>query len=196
MKKINNPPNCEVVLKGLSFIVKSGVFLPEPTQTYSTLIYFDNLPDVAGKIVADIGCGCGAIGIYCLLKKAKKVVASDVLEVALENTKENAIKFNVEDKIKIVKSNLFENIKEKFDYIFANLPISSESWGIDTQVLLKKFLSDCTSHLKKNGKVYFVWISSHDTESVRRYLVDEKFNFKEIKASKLNRVYSLFEVSF
>ena len=115
-------------VKGADLIVLSGVFSPELDNTYSTTILMDNLPNVKNKSVIDMGCGTGIIGIYCALNGASKVIAADNNERAVENTKKNVIMNNVEQTVKVIKSDLFDNVDGSFDFIFGNMPINDEAW--------------------------------------------------------------------
>ncbi len=75
--------------------------------------------------ILDIGTGSGCIPIT--LKKyfpRNNLNALDISQDALEVAKSNAITNNVE--IKFIKSNIFENVKEKFDCIISNPPYIKE----------------------------------------------------------------------
>jgi ribosomal protein L11 methyltransferase len=56
---------------------------------------------VEGKIVADIGCGSGVLGIFALLLGAHRVFAIDIDPAALEHARENANINHVEDRLMI-----------------------------------------------------------------------------------------------
>lgn len=182
-------------IKGVKLKVNVGVFDPDPKITYSSSFILNNLPDVNGKEILDMGCGTGIIGVCCALNKAKNVLAVDIDEKAVENTKEN-ISLNKVSNIEVIKSNLFEKVKGKFDYILANLPISNKHWdlGMSTQDMLDLFLSKAKPYLKEGGKIYFVWISDHDVGGVIKLLKDRELRYKEKIEEKLNRMWYLFEV--
>ena len=188
----------EISIKGISLVVKKGVFNPNPISTNSTLMILNNLPNVKNKKILDVGCGTGIIGIFCALNGAEKVVCVDVDKNSLENTKENIIRNKVEEIVEITKSDLFNNVEGKFDYIFGNLPINDKSWDLDisTVDLMKKFLSNCSKYLEKEGKVYFTWNSSGNLKAIKDYLVKENYGFKESVEDKLGEQWYLFEVQF
>ena len=187
-------PNHEIILKGIKLIIRKSVFSP----TNSTRFVLDNMPNLEQKEILDVGCGSGILGIYCALNGAKKIVAVDTNKNALENTKENIKRNKCKDIFTIIKSNLFENVTGTFDFIFGNLPVSNESWELETstQDLLKRFLSECPKYLKKEGKVYFTWSSDADIESIKSYLLENKYNV-EVKTKKTEkRIWYLFEIRF
>lgn len=101
--------------------------------------------------ILDLGCGYGPIGVtVAKLLENSKVCMSDVNERALELSKMNAKENKVEDRIKIINSESFENIKESFDMILTNPPIRA---GKD---VVFSFYEGAYDHLKEGGKLYVV----------------------------------------
>ena len=89
-------------------------YLTEKTINYSKK-HFQN------KIkILDIGTGSGAIAIALKKHLNSNVTASDISLDALKLAKENAKQNNVE--ITFIHSNIFENIKGKYDVIISNPP--------------------------------------------------------------------------
>lgn len=66
-----------VVVGGLEFFVDKDVFSPDPELTHSTLHLINNLPNLNGKRVLDMGTGTGALAIFAAKGGAKQVVAVD-----------------------------------------------------------------------------------------------------------------------
>ena len=135
---------------GLNFEVNENVLIPQPDTEVlvENAIKFvldynknNNLKeshkteqDATLKIL-DLCTGSGAIAIS--LKKYLpnvQVFASDISEEALEVAKINSKKNDVQ--IEFIKSNMFENIKEKFDIIVSNPPYikSNEILKLSKQV--------------------------------------------------------------
>jgi 16S rRNA G1207 methylase RsmC len=85
------------------------------------------------------------------------VVFSDINEKALENTRDNLRNNGINKNISVVYSDLFENIPQKFDCIFANLPISNDVFklGEKTENIALRFLNESKKHANSNGKIYF-----------------------------------------
>ena len=98
-------------------------YLIEKTINYAKK-YFSN------KInILDIGTGSGAIAIALKKHLNSNVTASDISLDALKLAKENAKQNNVE--ITFIHSNIFENIKGKFDVIISNPPYIAYDEKID-----------------------------------------------------------------
>ena len=75
--------------------------------------------DFTKKDILDMGCGTSVLAIYAKMKGAKDVLAIDIDEWSVENSKENAERNNVELRIELGTA---ENLgKEKFDIILANI---------------------------------------------------------------------------
>ena len=191
-------PDYEINIKNMNLMIKDGVFTPDPKITNSALIIINNLPKVKDLDVLDVGCGTGIIGIYCALKGAKNVLAVDNSDKALENTRINLKKNNLKDRVKVVKSNLFENVNGKFDYIFANLPILDEVWDLDvsTTNTVQKYILECKDYVKKGGKVYFTWASFSDITPLRELCSKLDYSYKEISENKSGITWYLIELSF
>ncbi|NLB32403.1 MAG: class I SAM-dependent methyltransferase [Tissierellia bacterium] len=106
--------------------------------------------DFAGNIL-DLGCGYGPLGVIAAkLLKESLVTMCDVNERALELSKMNAKENKVDDRIKIIASSAFENIKDNYDIIMTNPPIRA---GKD---LIFSFYEGAYKHLNKGGKLYVV----------------------------------------
>ncbi|KFC21563.1 50S ribosomal protein L11 methyltransferase [Chryseobacterium sp. FH1] len=75
--------------------------------------------DLADKKVLDMGCGTSVLAIFAKQKGAGRTVAIDIDEWSVENSKENAVRNNVELDIELGTA---DNLgKEKFEIILANI---------------------------------------------------------------------------
>lgn len=106
---------------GLNFYVDENVLIPQP----DTEILVQEVIELAKKFtkkpkIVDICTGSGAIAISVAKNIEADIVASDISENALEIAKQNALENDVN--IKFLQSDMFENIKEKFDIIISNPP--------------------------------------------------------------------------
>jgi len=186
------------LLKGVKLTINKGVFSPNPGKTNSTLMLLNNMPDVKGKDILDMGCGSGVIGIFCALNGAMHVVAADVDKRAVENAKENATIKVRGFKPCASQSDLFKNIKGRFDFVFGNLPIVDSEWdlGVSTIVLLKKFVSGCRQHIRKDGQAFFTWNSESDVSDVISFLLEGKYTFTQVAEKRNGITWYLFKIYF
>ncbi len=86
--------------------------------------------------ILELGTGSGCIAITLLLKLPNSAaIATDISLDALDIAKNNALKHKIDDRIKIIHSDWFENIKEeKFDFIVSNPPYISQAEIADMAV--------------------------------------------------------------
>ncbi len=125
--------------------------------------------------VLDIFSGSGCIGI-AVLKNIRnvKVVFAESEKKFLKQIEINADLNEIDKKrYKIIQSDIFRNVKGKYDYIFANPPYIAKTkknlvqksvlnfepkvalfGGNDGFLYIKKFLKGARDHLNKGGKIY------------------------------------------
>ncbi len=157
----------------LEFYHDDDAFLP---STISKLIV--DVPNVKDAKVLDVGCGIGSLSIFFKKKGAAEVTALDVVDKHIELVKKNAKKHNVE--IKALKSNLYENVKEKYDIIFCdvsgipsticdftdwypnNIPKADETGNN----LVLKSIEGAKKYLKRGGKFYVLSSTLSDQNQV------------------------------
>ena len=131
------------------------------------------------KKVLDMGTGSGILAREAS-KYAKYVAASDINEECLKNLKN----------IKTIHSDLFENIKEKFDLIIFNPPYLprdkredeesslTTTGGTRGYEVLERFLDELKLHLNKDGKALIVFSSLTNKRKIDSIINRNKFNFK------------------
>jgi len=188
----------ELSINGTKLLVKDGVFTPDSTITHSTTQLLKNLPNVQNNLVLDLGCGTGIIGISCLKKGAKRVVFSDNSKLAIDNTLLNLKNNKLEASAKVIQSDLFNNITETFDFIFANLPILDEVWDLKdkTQNITANFLKNCSKFVKPSGKVFLAWASFSDITPIKQCLATLGYDYDIIEETTLGYTWYWFVISF
>lgn len=129
--------------------------------------------DLNGKKILDLGCGLGVVTIFLSkIFNNADFVLSDITLIATKLSEENLKKNNCRD-FKVLKSDLFEKIDEKFDFIITNPPIRAG------KQLLLKLIDESKNYLRENGKLILVIRKSHGEESIKKYM-KIKFNNVEI----------------
>lgn len=151
----------EHVLK--NFVVYPNVLRPEMNAaTFFARFLFFNNGMYLGKTCLDMGCGSGIDGVVMGLYGAKRVVFSDISEEAVENTKDNIFKFKLTKKSKVLRGDLFEKVRSRFDLIVFNHPFFGENpyKGIlaahavmESGLLIQRFLKEAKRYLAPGGKI-------------------------------------------
>lgn len=77
--------------------------------------------DLNGRNVLDAGTGTGALAIIAALRGARRIVAFDNNEWAVENTRENLALNGVADRVETILGELDDVGDSRFDVILANL---------------------------------------------------------------------------
>lgn len=120
---------------GYTFFVNKNVLCPRP----ETELLVEECLKFAkhGDKILDLCTGSGCIAISIKKNIDAEVFASDVSEKALYVAKKNAKNLGAE--IKFVKSDMFENLRQKFDIIVSNPPYIPTKEIEDLDVEVKNF---------------------------------------------------------
>lgn len=122
---------------GRTFKVIEGVLIPRQDTEISVEKILNIIENNQINNMLEIGCGTGIVSISVDLESSVDVTAVDISEKAIENTRINKEKLN--SKIKIINSDLFSNINEKFDLIYSNPPYIKSSEIENLQVEVKDY---------------------------------------------------------
>ena len=130
-RKTRRHGTTNVQIDDLQLQVHNQVFNPDPFETWSTRLILDNLPNITGKRVLDLGTGTGVLALACARKGAAFVLGIDVAPNAVRNANENCTSLGLQRVARFLKGNLFDfeeayQFREeaaRFDLILANLPI-------------------------------------------------------------------------
>jgi len=113
---------------GLDFRVTPDVLIPRPETELLVETAIGRFKNIGNFRFLELGVGSGCITI-AILKNLPNATAFgvDISEAALGVTKQNAEKLQVVNRLKLVRSNLFENVtSENFDLIVSNPPYIPE----------------------------------------------------------------------
>lgn len=169
---------------GRRYVVHPDVF--PPTHFQSTGIFTQHLPYPLDGAFLEIGCGAGVTAVTAALSGCRSVVASDISEAAVQNTRANAVLHGVEDIVSTRHGDLFDILKadEQFDMIFwnSNFVFVPEDYVFDRAILRafcdagyvahRRFLREAPVHLAPGGRV-LMGFSSQGDESVLTALLAE-----------------------
>lgn len=177
----------EIEENQLTFTTDNGVFSKNHVDIATSFLMKTIYKELQGDVL-DVGCGYGVIGIIAAKNQnVKTVTMLDVNHRALELAKRNSVRNKVDKKIKIVESDGFENINEKYDVIITNPPIRAG------KSVIYKMYEDAKEHLKDAGVLYLVINKKHGAPSTITFLntlfekcevMDRKTGFNVIKCQK------------
>ncbi len=173
----------ETVIMGLPILVLPGVW--SPAYDWSSLFYIENMPDSRGLDFLEIGCGTGVISVFSARSGAKNVVAVDVNPEAVINTQLNFKRFGIENG-EVFQSNVFSNVRGKFDLIAWNAPYHGsrpadmlERGCTDERYQdIRVFFQEVRTYLKPGGKIVFGCSESGDIPLIEALIADNGFRIK------------------
>jgi len=178
---------------GCKIKVNPDVLIPRP----ETELIVEKVLQEDFSSILEIGTGSGAIAI-ALAKQMKnvKIKATDISEEALNTARQNAELNNVS--INFVQSDIFENIKNKYDIIVSNPPyiskkeynnLAPEIKDYEPEISLlaeeeglfyyKKILANAKDYLTDIGKIYFE-IGYDQAKRVKKFALENGFSKVEV----------------
>ena len=139
-KRATNYP-IEYITKRASFYgevfnVQDGVLIPRPETEILVEKAEAILKNINNPKVIEIGTGSGIISVMlAVLIKDIEIIAVDINDKAIALAKSNAKKYNVEDKITFIKSDLFDSVPDiKFDMVVSNPPYIADNYKLPSNV--------------------------------------------------------------
>lgn len=144
-EKILVKPSWEEVNENGKIVIEIDPKMAFGTGTHETtslcMEYVEN-EDFTGKKILDIGAGTGILSILASKLGAEKVDACDIDQVAVDNALDN-IKINNTPNIDVFTSDLFSNVNDKYDVIFANILAE----------IIVRMLEDVENYLNPDGRL-------------------------------------------
>jgi release factor glutamine methyltransferase len=156
---------------GFVFAVDKRAMVPRPETEQLVELLQSRIQNQESRIL-DVGTGSGVIALSLAAKFPQaQVTAVDISEEALALARENAARLKVSDRVEFVKSNLFENLNERFELVIANFPYISmkDRQSLAPEVLhdpeialfggergdelIRRLIQEATPHLRPNGLI-------------------------------------------
>jgi len=112
---------------GHTFAIDKRAMVPRPETEELVELLLAEISGQKSEIrILDVGTGSGVIGLSLAVKFPQaNVCAIDISEDALSLARENAAQLRLTERVRFQKSDLLENVSERFDLIVANLPYIS-----------------------------------------------------------------------
>jgi len=176
---------------GFDIVLHEGVYMPREDSHLTVKTLKGKIPKDAK--VLDVGSGSGILAMFAA-KSAKEVVAVDINPAAVECTKENAEKNEIEN-LKVLESDLFQNVEGKYDIIIFNAPylpvedegMEAKAWsgGPTGRRQIERFMGQVSPHLTDKGKIYLVISSLTGLQATRELIQNHAFTSKVLTQEKL-----------
>jgi len=120
----------------ISLEVEEGVLIPRP----ETEILIDLVAQIIEreniKHIAEIGVGSGAISVVLARKFPElKVVATDICDTPIKVARKNIEKFGLQDRVKVRKSNILDEVSETLELVVSNPPYIAEDFILESNVV-------------------------------------------------------------
>jgi|SRR3989344_114368 len=155
-----------------------------------TIYILENKELFRNKEILDMGTGSGVQAVALSLSGAKFVTATDISDCAIKSINENIKSFNIKN-VRVIKSNLFQNLKgKKFDIMVFNHPFVSgdpkdhveEVYTIKEETI-NNFFKEAKNHLKKDGLIImpFSYLGDHDPKKYSKkhgYMIEKELSFE------------------
>ena len=175
--------------KNLVLDVPESVYYPrEDSLLLAKIIEKEGLKN---KKTLDMGSGSGFLAIL-MAQQGADATASDINEDAVKAVKMNIKNNNI--KLKVISSDLFKNIEEKFDIIVFNPPYLPEKTlhrnkqfygGRTGREVIDKFIKNSSNHLKKEGRIFIVFSSITGEKEVIEIFHSYGFTSKTVARQKV-----------
>lgn len=160
----------------------------EPRE--DSLMLADYIENYARGSVLDIGTGSGILANTA----AKNPKVSIVVGVDINKRAIDYCRINIRNKkVKFIYSNLFSNVKGKYDLIVFNPPYLPRDkddikdkaiiGGKQGYEILAKFLNSVGKYLNKNGRILIVFSSLTGKDRVDETIRKNKMTFKLLERS-------------
>lgn len=175
---------------GRTFKVIEGVLIPRQDTEISVEKLLNIIENNPINNMLEIGCGSGIVGISIDLETKVDVTSVDISDKAIENTTINRDMLN--SNIKILKSDLFSNVTEKFDLIYSNPPYIKSRDIEKLQVEVKNYEPRLALDGGEDGLFFYRSI----IKTCPKFLNSKGFLVFEIGYDEAEDIYNLMKDNF
>lgn len=174
---------------GRDFFVKEGVLIPRPDTEILVERVLERLDSKESISGIEIGCGSGAISITLLLEKINlSMIATDIESIPIEVTSRNASLYQVNTRLDLIKTSLFEEILyQKVDFIVSNPPYISRDDIGELMRDVVEYEPETALFAEENGLYFYRKI----LEDGVKYLKEDGFFAFEIGCNQADEVTEL-----
>lgn len=137
----------------------------------------------------DIGTGSGILAYEAnKLVNVKSIMAIDIDKESIDYTEK---KYN----IKVIKSDMFEKVKGKFDTIIINPPYLPKDKDLEDKTIfggekgfeyIEKFLGNAKKYLAKDGIILLLFSSLTNKEKIKQIIRNNNLKYEQVEYLKLD----------
>ncbi|ACN99316.1 protein-(glutamine-N5) methyltransferase, release factor-specific [Sulfurihydrogenibium azorense Az-Fu1] len=179
---------------GLEFYIEEGVLIPRPETEVLVEKVLHQLENLKNPLGLEVGVGSGCISVSLLYnKKDLKMYALDISEKALKITKINAEKYDLLDRLTLIKFDVMkDDVKDlnldRLDFVVSNPPYISEDEYESLPEEVKKEPKEALISGKVGTEFY-----EKIVEKFKNYLKEYGFFAFEIGINQAEKVKSILE---
>ena len=116
--------------------VEAGVLIPRP----ETEILIDLVAEIIERenisSIAEIGVGSGAISVVLARKFPQlNIIATDICDTPIKVANSNIEKYDVQDRVKVIKSSILDEVNEALELVVSNPPYIAEDFVLESNVV-------------------------------------------------------------
>lgn len=201
LKSLNVPYN--VNIKGIDFPIEDTDVYPPGKLTEMFIDYIIKEKIIEGKVVADLGCGCYALGIIAAMNGAQMAIGADINSKAIDCAKQVIAREGITNAVVIHGeiASLLPSYSGAVDVILSGPPwdsVTSDTVvGLESDVLERAFYDVDESLLrgvmcegrelykdKSVGKTY-ITSSQRVLERVEKLCAENEMQFKIVKEEEI-----------
>ena len=160
------------------FYSDNGVFSKNEVDYGSELLIETFIKEGRSGKVLDVGGGLGVISIVLAKVKNCNCDMLEINERAIELARKNINLNGVFDKVRVIKSDAYENVCGKYNFVITNPPIRAGKKVVYT------FLFEAFNHLEDDGELWFVMRKNHGALSAKKDLESQGYYCDIVKKDK------------
>ncbi|XMB86670.1 class I SAM-dependent methyltransferase [Mycoplasmatota bacterium WC44] len=159
-----------------SFITDNGVFSKNNVD-YGSRVLINAFKANNGRIL-DVGCGYGPIGIVLgKLNPELRIDMVDINDRAIELTKTNIKRNNISN-VYVKKSNLYEDVTDKYSSIISNPPIRAGKH------IVHAIIEEAKEYLEELGELWIVIQKKQGAPSAKNKMTEVFGNAEVVERDK------------
>lgn len=160
------------------FYSDNGVFSKNEIDYGTRVLIAAFLKHNHGKKILDVGGGIGVISI--VLSKVLDCHC-DMVEIndrAIELSRKNIKLNHLENRVNVIKSDVYENVSEIYDVVITNPPIRAG------KKVIYEILFNAFKYMRETGELWFVMRKNHGALSAKKDLEEKGYRCEIIEKDK------------